>query len=331
MEKSGNCNEFDQFYSNLCNDLRKMGKATSFCQLIKNAKSDLHRIAILNRECNFVHNLIKTVKKCKRNKVKDPQQARKMLELYYSKKENCNESDNLIRLLNSALSHVRIEDQVDVQQFDDFGKDEISFLENLFIDCAETSISNENLLLYDIYRLRADHFHDMSDYKMSVVEALRAIRYAKFNKNQDKNNFNDHFFMLLYRISSSLKHLNQWKMSANVLQFSLKLLRSSSLDNTAKSVETVKLVKLLKEIQTLSNKGGECLEEPLDFKCFLEPKKEMLPKIFDSNNDVLVNASSSLQLEWHADRGRHLIATKTIPPGKLWNIYFLFYKYYIPS
>lgn len=315
MEESGNYNEFDQFYQDLCNKLRKMGKASSFCQLIKNAKSDLHRIAILNEECNIVHNLITLVKKCKRHKSKDHQQARKMLEVYYSKKDHFNESDNLIRILNSALTHVQMEDQLNVEQIDDFGKDEIFFLENLFIDCAETSIPDESLLISEIYRLRADHLYGIGDYEMSVVESLRAIRYAKFNKKLD--NLNDHLFLLLFRISSSLNNLKQWTMATNVIQFSLKLLRSSTLDNTAKSVETIKLVKLLKEIQTLSKNGGESSEKPLNFKCFSEPRKENLAKLFESTNDVLVDASSSIQLEWHADRGRHIIAKNTIPPGKV--------------
>lgn len=314
MEKSGNCNEFDQFYTDLCNGLRKVGKASSFCQLIKNAKTDLHRITILNKECNFIPNLIKTVKKCKTNNSINPQQARKTLEVYYSKKSNFSESDNLIRLLSSALTYLQIEDQINIQQFDDFGRDEILFLENLLVECAETSISDETLLISDIYRERADHFYDVGDYKMSIIESLRSIHYAKFNKN----NLNDHFFLLLFRVCISLKQLNQWKMSTNVLQFSIKLLRSSSLDNTAKCVETVKLVKLLKELQTLSTKNaGECLEKPLTFKCISESKEEILPKIFDATSDILVNASNSLQLEWHADRGRHLIAKKTIPPGKI--------------
>lgn len=319
MEKSENYNEFDQLYADLCNDLRKMGKATSFCQLIKNATSDWDRITILNKDCNIIPSLIKAVKKCRKNNSKDPQKARELLESYHGLKSKCSESTgeigDLIRLLNSALSHLQIDKRLDGQQFENFESNGISMLENLLVDSAEQSGSNENALLSEIYRERANCFYDIGDHKMTIIESLRAIHYAEFNKI----NPHEHLFLLLFRISTSLKHLNQRQAATNVIQFSIKLLRSSSLDNATKSVETVRLVKLLKDIQTMSKEGGVNIEKPLNFKSLLEPKNDSFPKIFPSVSDTLVDTSSSLELKWHEDRGRHLIATKTIPPGKISN------------
>lgn len=319
MAKSENYNVFDQLYADLCNSLREMGKAASFCQLIKNAKSDLDRIGILSKDCKIIPSLIKTVKKCRKNNSKVPEKARELLESYYGIKNKCGEctveSDNLIRLLNSALSHLQIDERLDYQQLEHFESNSITMLENLIVDVTETSGSNENVLLSDIYRERANCFYDIGDHKMTILESLRAIHYAEFNKNNPK----EHLFSLLFRISTSLRHLNQWQAATNVIQFSIKLLRSSTLDNAIKSVETMRLVKLLKDIQIMSKEGGENIGKPLNLKSLLERTNKSFPKIFPSVSDTLVNTSSSLQLKWHEDRGRHLIATKTIPPGKISN------------
>lgn len=322
MEKSENCNEFDQLYSDLCNKLREMGKAASFCQLIKNSTSDLHRIAILNKDCSVVPSLIKTVKKCRNTNSKDPQKARELFESYCSTKHECDDcisaSDNLIliRLLSSALSHLQIDGRLDFLQVEHFESNGIATLENLLTDDAETAGSDEHLLLSDIYRERANCFYEMSEHKMTILESLRAIRYGRFKQN----NPHQHLFLLLFRISTSLRHLNQWQAATNVLQFSIKWLRLSKLDNATKSVETMRLVKLLKDIQTKTSKEGEeNVKNPLDLKSILEPINESFPKVFHSVSDALVNTSSSLQLKWHEDRGRHLIATKTIPIGKITN------------
>lgn len=313
MEKSGNCNEFDQLYADLCNSLREMGKAATICQLIKDAKSDLNRIAILNKDCNIVPKLIKTIKKCKENNLKNSLNSRKTLEAYYAEKrkrdERTGESDNLIRLLNSALSHVPIDEKLDYQLFQLIESSGIMSVENLLVDCVEISGSDEDSLLSEIYRERANCFNDMGDHKMTILESLRSILYAKFNRN----NPHEHLFLLLFRISTSLRHLNQWKEATAVVQFSIKLLRTSALENAKKSVETMRLVKLLKEIQLIPK---DVEEKPLNFKSFLEPKKQIFPKLFHSISDTLVNTSSCLELKYHCDRGRHLIAQKTIPPGE---------------
>lgn len=221
-------------------------------------------------------------------RIKEPSTIKKNVrDVLQQKKNNCSESDDLLWLLNSALSHAQINNNLDLQRFGDFEKDEISFIENLLVNGVETSISDENLLVSDVYRVRANHFHDVGDYEMSVVEALRAMNYAKFNKKNPCENI----FQLLFYISASLRHLNQWTKATNVIQFSIKLLRLSSLKNTTKSVETVRLVKLIKEIQILSKERGDNGAKPINLKFYLEPKKEILPKIFRSTSEILVNAS----------------------------------------
>lgn len=317
MEKSENCNEFDALYADLCNSLRKMGKAASFCQLIKNATSDLKRIAILNNDCNIVPSLIKTIKKCRKSNSKDSQLARESLEAYYANKRGCDESANLIRLLNSALSHLHIDDQINFEQFANFDSNGIMFLENFLIDGDESAGSDENLLLSEVYRERANCFYDMGHHKMSILESVRAIHYAKFNRN----NPHEHLFSILFRIATALRHLNQWKAATNIIQFSIKLLRSSHLDNAVKSVETMRLVKLLKEIQIMF-KGSKELGEEDDEKP-LKPKNEKFPEIFQSISSTMVNTSSSLQLKYDENIGRHLISTETIPSG---NVFWTSFK-----
>lgn len=315
-KKSENCNEFDRLYADLCNSLRKMGKAASFCQLIKNATSDLDRIAILNKDCNIMPSLIKTVKKCRKNDSKDPEHARLSLEAYYAKRRKCSESivesDNLFRLLNSALAHLSIDKELTLHEFENFECNGIMALENLLVDGTETSASDENLLLCNLYRERANCFYDIDAHEMTILESLRAVHYAKF----DKNNPNEQLFSLLFRMCTSLRHLGHWQAATNVVQFSIKLLRSSHLDNAVKSVETIRLVQLLKDIQKGSTERGDSPEKPFNIRSFLESKNQSFPKIFRSISDTLVNTSSSLQLEWQEDRGRHLIATETIPPGE---------------
>lgn len=311
------CNEIDRLYENLCNDLRKTGKASSFCQMIKNAKSDLKRIIILNRECNIVPNLIKTITKCELD-CKDLHQAEKLLQLYYSKQNTGTESEHLIRLLNSAIVHLQV-DEVDrkfkLKQFDSFDNKGIVALENLLVNSGEEVINNlNNQLLSKVYDERSKCFFDLDDHKMSIVESLRAIYYAQF----DRNDVKEDLLPLLFRISSSLRHLNHLEGATNVLQFTIKLLRSSHLDNAIKSVETMKLVKLFKEIQSSIPGNGAIKVYSLDFDLYLQPRRQSFPAIFDSYSDALTNTSSCLQLNWDKDRGRFLVATKTIPPGKMY-------------
>ncbi|KAG4072045.1 hypothetical protein HA402_015544 [Bradysia odoriphaga] len=293
-----------------------MGKASSFCQFIKSTASDLDRIHILNKDCNIVPDLLKVVKECRKNNCKDPQTARVLLETFYVQKRDCNqftvESGNLINLLNSALSHLRVNEQFQFQQFDSFASGGTDSLENLFVDSDDdvSDCESESLLLSDIYRERAGCFYDLGDHKMTIVESIRAIRYAKFSKVKPHENL----FLLLFCISRSLRHLNQWQGATNVLQLSIKLLRASHLDNAKKSVETMKFVRLLKEIQMCS-KAQEGDEMPLNLNSFLKSKIEKFPTVFDSISDTLSNTSKSLQLKWQEDRGRHLVATKTIPSG----------------
>ncbi|KAJ6636018.1 SET and MYND domain-containing protein 4 [Pseudolycoriella hygida] len=314
MEKLENCNEFDQIYSDLCDRLRKMGKATSFCQLIKNSACDLDRIAILNNECDIIPSLIKTVKKCRKKNSKNLLHARQSLEAYHHRKESkstkdSSENDELIQLLNSALSHLRIDDKLDVlQQFDHF---ESEMIESLLIDGAEACADDENKLLCDIYIQRAICFYDMDDHEMSIFETLRGIYYSRF----DKKNPPESLFLLLFQIASSLRQLSQCQAATNVIQFSIKLLRSSTLPNAIKSVETVRLIKLLKEIQSLSKEVGSHEENPVNFTHILEPRVQILPEVYQSVSNTLTNTSNAVQLKWREDLGRHLIATQTIPPG----------------
>lgn len=316
MEKLDNCNELDQLYTDLCNSLRKTGKASNFCQLINNSTSDLDRIVILNKDCNIVPSLVKIIRVLEKNK--DPQQARKLLTMYHSKNNECSlstseTSENSIRLLNSALVHLHVYEKIDFQQFNNLVEsDGIAAIENLLIECDGDEAAGELLLLSDVYRERANCFSNLGDHKMVIVESIRSIRYAKFNKNDP----HEHLFLLLFRISSSLRHLHQLQAAKNVIQFSIKLLRSSQLDNTIKSVETMKLVKLLKDIQIQTNDGvEEHRDSRLDLDLCLQPQSKSLPKIFDSVSDTLTSSSSSLQLKWDKDRGRHLIAKETIPAG----------------
>lgn len=306
-------NVLDHLYTAFCNNLRELGKASSFCQLIKNANSDLNRIAALSKVCNIVL-LIKSVKKCMRNNCKNAQRAEGILEIYYAKKDVTSESESvsdLILLLNSALADIPIEDELNFEQFEDFGSDEIRFIENLLVNSVETSSTFEESLLSDIYGERAAYFYNVAEYEVCLLEALRGLFYAKISKD----NPSDSLFPLLYLVSTSLRQLNQFKMASNVLQLSIKLLRISALDNTAKSLETVKLVKLMKEIQTASKDGVGPADKALNLKPFLEPENENIPKI-GKTSDVLVSASKSLELRWQADRGRHVVAMETIPLGK---------------
>lgn len=321
MEKMENCSAIDQLYADLCDKLRKMGKASSFCQLIKDAASDLDRIYILNKDCNIVPSLLKVVNECRKSNCKDQQKAQMLLEEYYTRKSdphNQSTTESGIHLLNSALSHLQVNVQFEFEQFDSFGTSGIDSLEKLLIDIDQNASDSdsESMLLSDIYRERAECFYDSCDHKMTIVECLRAISYAKFSKVKP----HEHLFGLLFCLVRSLKHLNQWQGATNVLQLSIKLLRSSHLDNVKKSVETMKFVKLLKEIQigskTQGEGGGGGGEEQLNLNLCLEPKIGQFPKIFDSISDTLTNTSSSLKLKWHANRGRHLVATKTIPTGK---------------
>lgn len=312
MEVAGYSNDFDRLYEDLCNNLRDTGKSSDFCQLIKNAKSDLNRIIILNKVCKIVPSLIKiVVRQWRRNNSKDSEEARKILELYYSRKENNSESENLIQFLNSALAHAEIVNyaELDVEHLEHFEKDEILFLENLLLNEESSNLGGS--LLSEIYTERSNYFHDVGDYTMCVLEALRAVYYAKICKTNPPKCL----FTLLFLISSSLQHLHHWKSAGNVIQFAIKSLRSSTLDNTIKSAETVRLVKLMKETQT-SKIGIENENKSLNLRRILEPKRENVPKIFHPSNEVLVNASSSLQLKWKADRGRHIVAKTTIPAGK---------------
>ncbi len=311
MAKSECRNVLDHLYGAFCNNLRELGKASSFCELIKNANSDRQRITALCKVCNIVL-LIKSVKKCTRNNLKNAQRAEQILEMYYTKKDASSENVNdLICLLNSALANTPIEHEQNVEEFDDFELDEVKFIENLLVDSTEIPASFEETLLSDIHLERATHFYNVTEYEVCLLEALRGIYYAKISKD----NPSDCLFPLLYLVSTSLRQLNQLKKALNVLQLSINLLRKSNLDNTAKSLEAVKLIKLMKEVQLWSKMDVKTADKTLNLKEFLKPKKENIPELTD-NNDVLLCASKGLELKWRIDRGRHVIATQTIPLGK---------------
>lgn len=304
-------NVLDHLYTAFCNNLRELGKATSFCELIKNVNSDLNRIVALSKVCN-IFLLIKSVKKCMRNNAKNAQRAEDILDVYYAKKEVCgsDSTNELILLLNSALANVSIDDELDVEQFKEFGSDEIRFIENLFVN-TDKSPTFEESLLSEIHRERATYFYTVAEYEVCLIEALRGIFYAKVNKE----NPSESLFPLLHLVSSSLRQLGHIKMASNVLQLSIKLLRMSTLDNAAKSVETVQLVKLMKEVKSASKDGGETVVKALNLQSFFEPKSENIPKVSETS-DVLMGASSSLEMKWLVDRGRHVVAMQTIPLGK---------------
>lgn len=311
MAKSDCRNVLDHLYGAFCNNLRELGKASSFCELIKNANSDRRRIAALSKVCNIVL-LIKSVKKCTRNNFKNTQRADEILEMYYAQKEASSENANdLICLLNSALANVPIEHEWNFDQFEDFESDEIHFIENLLVDSAEIPSTFEELLLSDIHLERATQFYNVNEYEVCLLEALRGIYFAKISKD----NPNDCLFPLLYLVSTSLRQLKQLKKASNVLQLSIKLLRTSNLDNSAKSLEAVKLIKLMKEVQIWSKMGAETADKTLNLKQFLKPKTENIPKLIE-NNDVLLCATKGLELKWQTDRERHIVATETIPLGK---------------
>lgn len=311
MGKSESRNLFDHLYAVFCNNLRELGKASSFCQLIKDSNSDLNRIRALSKVCNIVL-LIKSVKKCMRNNCKSAQRAEDILDMYYAKKDMLSESvtvTDLTVLLNSALANIKIDDELNFEQIEDFESDEVRFIENLMVNSVASPTIEESLLS-EIHGERATHFYNATEYEVCLLEALRGIYYAKINKN----NPNETLFPLLFLVSKSLMQLNQFKIASNCLQLSIKLLRISSLDNTAKSVETVKLVKLMKEVK-LSLNDGIGRANALNLKSFLLPRIENIPKI-TKTSDVLIGACSSLELKWQADRGRHIVAKQTIQLGK---------------
>lgn len=310
-------NLFDHLYAVFCNNLRELGKASSFCELIKNANSDLNRITALSKVCNIVL-LIKSVKKCMKNNSKNVQRAQDILEMYYARKDvECSDSaTDMIVLLNTALANITIDEELNFEQFKDFGNDETNFIESLLVDVAGKSPTVEESLLSDVHSERATHFYNVQEYEVCILEALRGIFYAKISKD----NPSEILFPLLYFVSASLWHLNRFKMALNVLQLSVKLLRLSTLDNTAKSAQTMKLVRLMKQVQISSkNAAAGTSDQTLSLKSFLEPKHENLPNITDDTSDVLLGAYSGLELKWEADRGRHVVAKQTIPLGKYTN------------
>lgn len=309
MAKQESRNLFDHLYGVFCNNLRELGKASSFCELIKNANSDLNRITALSKVCNIVL-LIKSVKKCAKNGTKNLQRTQDILDAYYAKKEECSDATDLIVLLNSALASTEMVDELNVEQMKDFGSDEVKFIENLLVNGEEKSPTFDDLLLSEIYGERSIYFYSATEYEVCLLDALRGIYYAKISRNYP----NETLFPLLYLVSTSLWKLNQFRMASNVLQLSVKLLRTSSLDNTAKSLETVKLVKLMKVVQ-VSAKDAHCAADKFNFESFLKHEVENIPTIAETS-DLLTEASSSLELKFQADRGRHLVATKTIPLGK---------------
>ncbi|XP_037049477.1 SET and MYND domain-containing protein DDB_G0284059-like [Bradysia coprophila] len=309
MAKPESRNLFDHLYGVFCNNLRELGKASSFCQLIKNANSDLNRITALSKVCNIVL-LVKSVKKCMRNNSKNAQRTQDILETYYAKKEHCSDSEtDLIALLNSALASTEIDVELNFDRLNDFGRNEVNFIENLLVNSEEKSPTFEELLLSEIHGERSIYFYNATEYEVCMLEALRGIYYAKINRNRP----NESLFPLLYLICTALWKLNHSEMASNVLQLSVKLLRISSLDNAAKSVQTVKLVKLMKVVQ-VSSKDGGCEADQLNFKPFLEHRIETIPKVTETS-DVLMGACSSIALKWQVDRGRHVVATQTIPLG----------------
>lgn len=314
MEKPVERNILDHLYAAFCNNLRDLDKASSFCQLIKDANSDLKRITALSKVCNIVL-LIKSVKKCMRNNSKNVERAEDILDVYYDKKDECKESvtTELISLLNSALVHITTDDEFNSEQFKDFMIDEIRFIENLLVG-ADKLATMEESLLSEIHRERATYFYSVAEYEVCLVEALRGIYYAKINKEKPDENL----FPLLYLVSTSLRQLNQLKITSNVIHLSIKLLRMSTLDNAAKSMETIKLVKLMKEVQVvveLKEKLGGGTDKTLNFQSFFEPAAENIPKITETS-DVLIGASSGIELKWQADRGRFVVAMQNIPLGK---------------
>lgn len=304
-------NLFDHLYDVFCNNLRELGKASSFCELIKKGSSDLNRINALSKVCNIVL-LVKSVKKCMRNNTKNAERAQEILEMYYAKKDVCSESENdLIVLLNAALADITIENELNFEQFKDFSDDETSFIENLLEPDPEISCTFEESLLSEIHSERAIYFYNVAEYEVCLVEALRAVFYARINRTSPSENL----FPLLYLVSASLWHLNHFKIALNVLQLSIKLLRISALDNAAKSVQTIKLVKLMKQVQISSNNAGGTNGPTLNLQSCLEPNQEKIPQI-TVTSDVLISAHKSLELKLQADQGRHVTASEAIPLGK---------------
>ncbi len=165
-------------------------------------------------------------------------------------------------------------------------------------DDNDSDCDTDERLLARIYLARARVFENEGAHELVILDTYRAIRAGR-----PSNLYTD-----LISLGRSYKGLGHNDQATEIFRAALSLLRSSTLNNETKSVETMRIVGEMRDIKIRDE--NQVLNEE-------EEQEPSLLSLYAGQNPCMPRASAALDLASSPERGRHFIANQDIPPGDL--------------
>jgi hypothetical protein len=295
---------FDELYAIICEKLTEFNKTEDLLKKVKVATNDGDRIAaVLNEDPEIVSLFTENIEDWYQPKCLEKAQELNRLGSQESSLEKLNKAICLCPLTQTEECNM-------LKQANFHGNAE-KFIDGSLSVSSEEAVKKSLSYIPEIFNERSKVLFEKEFYQNCVDDIFLSV-ICGYTKTFD----------VAFRLGMCYKNLQMLHDSKIVLQHSLELLRQSSMDNQAKSKETMKVVKAMKDIGTMEKEDFHDLSKSTVVRNRLQNSIDTQStstsqqlKLFGGSNKNLRGASQAVILKYNEQRGRHVLATKTIPPG----------------
>lgn len=298
---------FDILYEGFCNKIRSSGKSETILQLIKRENSDKFRVkALLEEEPELYSLLARNISESYEKK--DDQVAIKLWKRGTEGKS--------LELLTEAFCHCPIpqnfEEKV-VTALDTSEKCKAllqSFIGSPMREKVSSDSPSDSTTLAGILYDRACVLFSRKRYISAYIDFMRAWLLG-FCKTLE----------MTYQVAVCCFEDCELDIAKELLQCCAQHLRTLPMTNDVKSEWTMNIVTVLKAIESVRKYRPNAATQTKSTIMNLSATPEnsdmgTFTTLFSGESEQVIGSSSTIELKFSMEKGRHMIASQNIPPGK---------------